>query len=246
MSQDWIGSGEFRSSTTTQDLKLRLVKGDEVTLTAALVESRFIFEGDIALPMPLEEGTAIVGQQYRWLDALLPYEIAPALPNPERIAEAIAEWEASTKIRFIARNAATASQYPNYVRFEDQGGCFSSVGMAGGKQIISLGSNCTKGNAIHEIGHTLGLWHEQSRKDRDSFVTIVWQNIDAAMRHNFDQHVSDGDDVGPYDYGSIMHYPRTAFSINGRDTIVAKNNTPIGQRDKLSQGDISAVAQLYP
>jgi len=196
--------------------------------------------------MPLEEGTAIVGQQYRWPDSLVPYEIAPFLPNPERIAEAIAEWEATSKIRFIARIAAKANQYPNYVRFEDQGGCFSSVGMAGGKQIISLGPNCTKGNAIHEIGHTLGLWHEQSRKDRDSFVTIVWQNIDAAMRHNFDQHVSDGDDVGPYDYGSIMHYPRTAFSVNGRDTIVPKNNTPIGQREKLSQGDISAVAQLYP
>jgi hypothetical protein len=246
MSQDWIGSGEFRSSGTTQQLTLKLVEGAEVTLTAAAVGPRYIFEGDIALPMSLEEGAVIVGQQYRWPNAVVPYQIDPSLPNPERITQAIAEWEADTKVRFIVRTPATANQYANYVYFEDQGGCFSSVGMTGGKQIISLGSNCRKGNAIHEVGHTLGLWHEQSRKDRDGFVTILWGNIDADMRHNFDQHVTDGDDVGVYDYGSIMHYPRTAFSTNGRDTIMPKNNQPIGQREKLSHGDISAVQQLYP
>jgi hypothetical protein len=27
------------------------------------------------------------------------------------------------------------------------------------------------------------------------------------MQHNVSRHVADGDDLGPYDFGSVMHYP---------------------------------------
>ncbi|MEO5711622.1 MAG: M12 family metallopeptidase [Nocardioidaceae bacterium] len=69
---------------------------------------------------------------------------------------------------------------------------------------MNLAPGGTTGNAIHEIGHTVGMWHEQSRQDRDAFVTIHWANIQTGLEHNFNQHVSDGDNVGNYDYGSIM------------------------------------------
>lgn len=63
--------------------------------------------------------------------------------------------------------------------------CWSYVGRYGGQQIVSLqapddtGSNClgTDGRPIHELLHALGIFHEQSRADRDKFVKINFDNV---------------------------------------------------------------------
>ena len=108
------------------------------------------------------------------------------------------------------------------------------------------GPGCDKGSTIHEIGHTVGLWHEQSREDRDRFIRILFENIEAGKEHNFDQHITDGDDIGRYDFGSIMHYDRFAFSKNDNPTIETLHGESIGQRSGLSDADIQAVNFMYP
>ena len=247
---------------TSVDVRSTYIVGNtfglkEVRYTAK--EGDALFEGDIVLgtveemeaikdqvenPSPDSEGVAasvfLTGAQFRWPDGIVPFRILPSLPNPQRVTDAIAHWEANTNIRFRQRTTE-----PNFVTFRPSTGCSANVGKRGGEQFVNLASGCSLGNTIHEIGHTIGIWHEQSREDRDNFIQIVFSNIQPANRHNFDQHITDGDDIGPYDYGSIMHYPANAFAIDpSRPTIIAPQ--PIGQRAALSAGDIAAVNKIYP
>jgi len=208
-----------------------------------------LFEGDIVLGTVEEmlaaeqsgdiKGIGIIGAQFRWPSRDIPYVTVPELA--ERVKAATAHWQKHSPFRFIAR-----TDQKDYLSFEKRNGCFSRVGRQGGKQVISLGVGCGLGAAIHEIGHALGLWHEQSRSDRDQHITVVLENVAPEHRHNFDKHVLDGKDLGKYDFGSIMHYPAKAFSTNGKDTIVTKHGESIGQRVGLSANDIAAVRMLYP
>lgn len=103
------------------------------------------------------------------------------------------------------------------------------------------------GIAQHELNHALGFYHEQTRSDRDKYVKINWENISPETSYNFEKQNTNNQNT-PYDYSSIMHYGRTAFTIQpGLETItpIPDATVEIGQRQGLSNIDILRINKLY-
>lgn len=196
-------------------------------------------------------GLAIAGAQYRWPKRTIPYSIDPGLGCKDAAAAAIAHWNSKSCIRFVPR----AAEADYVLLYRLPGYALSDVGRRGGEQKIGLGDSSTVGTIIHELGHAVGLWHEHCRKDRGDWVEVDLSNIPSANKGNFAQNNIAGkavatEDVGAYDYGSIMHYGEKDFAKDKRDpTLKLLKAVPagvaVGQRVGLSAGDIAAVEKMY-
>uniref|UniRef100_A0A1I7VIZ5 Zinc metalloproteinase n=1 Tax=Loa loa TaxID=7209 RepID=A0A1I7VIZ5_LOALO len=177
------------------------------------------------------------------------YDFAETIPFETRakIRAALALWEERTCIRFQENG-------PNVDRIEffDGGGCSSFVGRTGGTQGISISTpGCDIiGIISHEIGHTLGIFHEQARLDQKNHIFINYNNIPLSRWNNFSpisQYEADMFNL-PYDTGSVMHYGPYGFAADPYiPTITTRNKFQqytIGQREGPSFLDYAAV-KLY-
>ncbi|KAI5770768.1 ASTL protein [Gulo gulo luscus] len=210
-------------------------------------ESSFLLEGDILRPSPFQVFSA---SSNTWPKnggfVEVPFLLSSKYDKASRevLLRAFAEFEQFTCIRFVAYRGQR-----DFISIIPMSGCFSSVGRSGGMQVVSLAPTCLQkgpGIVLHELMHVLGFWHEHSRADRDRYIRINWNEILPGFEINFIKSQSSNMLV-PYDYSSVLHYGRFAFSRRGLPTITPlwAPSVQIGQRWNLSTSDITRVLRLY-
>ena len=217
-----------------------------------------LIEGDIQIRLDQYEAllkggiepNATIGNVTFWAGNTVPYDFVTSgggAVTPANQTAAVNAMNAIAARAGLTFRVAVAGD-ANRIRFQDSTFNNSPVGVQGGPQIINIADWGVQIIICHEIYHSLGFWHEQSRLDRDTYVTINWNNICGSgvstactagtapgqccqcvdtsnncisCAHNFNIQ-GDSSYYGPYDFDSMMHYGPTAFSCNGSDTITVK------------------------
>lgn len=234
---------ENESPETDMDMDPTFV-GD-MKLTQKQLEA---FEKGQDLDAAPESGNAFAihnSKERRWKDGIIPYTFDCSVEHMPSVIEsvklAMSEWENKTCIRFVPRTTQT-----DYVNFFRGSGCWAYVGRIGRQSLVSVGKGCHYQHVMaHEIGHVIGFYHEQNRMDRDSYVQIIWENIYEPLKRAF-KFIKHTYSLGePYDYASIMHYPWTAFSLNGSVTMKPLKPVKIQPYQHISEGDSKQVSLMY-
>jgi hypothetical protein len=219
------------------------------------------FEGDILLreneELDFESNplNAVANPDRRWPNGIMHYTIVPDGYTSDDIAKieaGIADLVELTKVNGqLCIQILPRQSEPDYVIVEDSSGCSSYVGYFSGPQYIRMEPACLNahGTIMHEFLHSFGFYHEQTRYDRDDWVTINWSNIEPGYEDNFEMKTPEEINLlgTPYDYGSVLHYGEYSFAVDPDvPTIIPHDpNADIGQRVTLSALDIERVQIFY-
>ncbi|XP_059204247.1 high choriolytic enzyme 1-like [Centropristis striata] len=206
--------------------------------------------GDIAVPTGLENADPCTARGCKWPryrngKVYVPYRITRGYSRRQRleIQKAMRSFRYCSCIRFVP-----VKKRKDFLDIQPLTGCWSFIGRRGGGQLLSLARpGCIHfGTIQHELLHALGFNHELSRSDRDQHVRILLQNVISGEENNFNK-VQTNNLNTPYDYNSVMHFGRYAYSWNRQPTIIPipNKNVSIGRARKMSPNDILRVNRLY-
>jgi len=188
-----------------------------------------------------------------WPNGVIPYVMDPRITGTryqKSFNKAMDMWEKYTCIKFVKHTDEAA-----YVTLTNGSSCSSGVGMWYKPYEVHLAKKCrTAGNAMHELGHVIGFWHEHQRPDRDEYIGINYENLqdNFAARNSYLKipSVFVNSYGVKYDYASIMHYAKDSFAKKRRDAFRVKKDLPkcltdVGQRKSISRKDIEQANKLY-
>lgn len=242
---------ELREGTLT------LPTGEAVSMTYAVVDGQAFWSDDVllgeadALDAGFRSATMVSAL---WPEATVVYRLDASLSDEQTqtMLGVMDDWTTKTGIGFEPAPAGATGGFVT-IRADDDG-CYATLGYPGpwGQSTLNIGPGCNSPMVWrHELGHTLGLFHEQARSDRDQFVDIRWDNIEPSKAYAFDKYEArsiPGVDRGPYDYDSIMHYHSDSFArVSGVPTILTKAGARIDRNSQspISPGDAAAVVAMY-
>lgn len=241
-----------------------------VQVPVAVYGDYALYQGDIIVPLSAVQsaGTGIhlqsnpmpAAKGKLWPNKTVPYVLDPKLPQEikDKVAQAASIYQNRAGLS-LAQVYNPGGDYV-YVTLADPKKPIcgdSAVGRQGGQQVIHFAPGCAVRSYLHEFGHALGLWHEQSRSDRDGYITVLYNNIIDDFKYNYDKTPGDlGAPYGSYDYASMMHYVvYNGFSKkDGKGNSLptfqlvnpnAYDSNKIGTINDLSQGDLLALSHLY-
>jgi hypothetical protein len=123
--------------------------------------------------------------------------------------------------------------------------------------VVTMGGSgtCSISTLLHEMGHIIGLYHEFTRTDRDSYVTVNYNNaIKGSWTADFAINTQNQQLLTPYDYASVMQYPPYVLSRNGGPVIESipagiplqgTEGVPGVGNEDYSAADKEAILRLY-
>ncbi|MCA9618720.1 MAG: FG-GAP repeat protein [Myxococcales bacterium] len=232
------GSGEVKLPETPEDDGRATVvfRGEAQGWDYEVVNGKLVTEGDIVFGKAPPDGLHPISAYEAgklWTVNPIPWRFNQTIfgvddltaAQKQRWRDAVEQWERFTPLRFVEDTGKTASKYINVkdVDTGDPDGCRSEVGMPGwGDPDTDLWVNDCRASAIaHEIGHAVGLKHEQSRPDRNTYVDYDSSCVRTFKKHNFS--TSGTTAAGPFNFDSVMMYSSYAWGKTGPYELEAPN-----------------------